>query len=366
MQGHDFEHEQVQIMHDRDTGLTAIIALHSTVLGPAAGGVRRWSYTGMAAAQQDALRLSEGMTYKNALAGLPFGGGKSVILADHNQKPTPAQLKKFAQWLNELEGKYVTAEDVGMGVPEMCALAAHTTYVSGLGTDGFGGDPSPKTAHGVFLGIQAAVKHKLGLTSMLGVRVAVQGLGNVGMNLCRTLSRVGAQLWVADIDPNRVTHAEKNFGATGVAPNALLKLAVDVFAPCALGGAVTEEIAESIDTAVIAGAANNQLAEEICGDILAQRKILYAPDFIINAGGVISVAHEYLMQDRQMEHASDQGAEHFAEQWVEQRIESIPERLLSVVRNAEQLGGSTQRVAREQALDVLAAGYRLTGGCKAA
>lgn len=348
----DFAHEQVVMRRDAASGLTGVIAIHSTRLGPAAGGCRRWRYDSIDAACADALRLSEGMTLKNALAGIPFGGGKSVIMADHNARPTQAQLHEFAAWLNDLQGRYITAEDVGMGVPEMRALAARTQHVSGLGNDGVGGDPSPKTAYGVFLGLKAVVQYQLGIEHLHGVRVAVQGLGSVGMSLCHWLARAGTEIVVTDIDADRVKLAEQKYGAKGVAPDALLDQAADVFAPCALGGVITEKLAEQLNVSVIAGAANNQLATPASGDILHARGILYAPDFVINAGGVISVAHEILCRRDQF--AADEA--HSVEQWVGSRIEAIPHRLLNIVQQAQAQDASTDAVARQLALNIVNGG----------
>lgn len=346
------DHEQVVFRRDAETGLVGVIALHSTRLGPAAGGCRRWQYVTEDAAIADALRLSEGMTYKNALAGLPFGGGKSVIMADQHRRPTSAQLARFAQWLNDLQGAYITAEDVGMGLDEARALARGTPFVSGLGQSGVGGDPSPKTAYGVFLGLKTAVQYGMGLQHLHGVAVGVQGLGSVGMSLCHWLARAGARVYVTDIDPQRVREAESRFAAVGVAPDEIIRTPMDVFAPCALGGVITEEVAASTPVQIIAGAANNQLASSAAGDVLAQRGILYAPDFVINAGGVISVAHEYLTQTGQFaEHA-----EHSAEQWVGSRVDGIAQRLLDIFESAKRSGAAPDTVARARAMQIVQAG----------
>lgn len=345
----NFDHEQVVIRRDDETGLVGIIALHSTRLGPATGGCRRWRYVDLDAAKYDVLRLSEGMTLKNALAGIPFGGGKSVIIADNNQRPTAAQLQCFGTWLNDLQGRYITAEDVGMGVAEMRLIAAASPYVSGLGERGIGGDPSPKTAYGVFLGLKAAVQYKLGVTQLHGVRIGVQGLGSVGMVLCHWLARSGAEVWVTDLDASRIALAEQKYGAVGVAPDQLMQLEMDVFAPCAMGGIITEQIANELKAAVVAGAANNQLATSACGDVLAARGILYAPDFVINAGGVISVAHEYLMHQGMFADKVD----HSVERWVGGRIDSIAHRLVDILQIAEDEGCSTESVARRKAFAVI-------------
>jgi len=342
------KHERVEIYRDERSGLVAIVAIHSTRLGPAAGGCRRWQYSDVHAARLDALRLSEGMTYKNALAAIPFGGGKSVIMADGDPRPCAGQLYQFATWLNELEGDYLTAEDVGMGTVEMRTMAAISPHVFGLGLDGAGGDPSPHTAYGVFLGLKAAVRHKLGVDDLRGVRVAVQGLGAVGMSLCELLAASGADLRVTDIDMQRVVQAQQRFSASGVAPDMLLNEPADVFAPCALGGVVTEDVAHNLDVSVVAGAANNQLATPAAGEILAGRGVVYAPDFVINAAGVISVAYEILSQREHFAHAR--------ECWVGKRIHGISARLHDILTTADARACSTERVARQMALKIVESG----------
>ncbi len=353
----DFDHEAVITRSDRLSGMTAVVAVHSTALGPAAGGCRRWVYPDRGAALEDALKLSRGMTLKNALAGVPFGGGKSVILSD-GQAPTERQLAVFAEWLNELDGQYVTAEDVGMGLAQIRTLARYTSHVSGLGREDagldIGGDPSPKTAYGVFLGLERACQIRLGTSDLRGVRVAVMGLGAVGMALCAHLHNTGALLTVTDLDQKRVAMAIENFGATGVAPDELLLRPHDVFAPCALGGVIDHETAKTIPVRVIAGAANNQLVDDVCADLLNERNVLYAPDFVVNAGGVISVSAEILMQQGRYE------ASVAPDVWVQTRIDGISERLTKIVQEAHKRGVSTARVAEEQALRIV------TGNCQQA
>lgn len=340
MQVFEAGHEQVVIREDVHTGLRAIIALHSTLLGPAAGGCRHWVYPDAQSALSDALRLSRGMTFKNALADIPFGGGKSVILGRPGKSLSPRQLEVFGEWMNELGGRYVTAEDVGMHVADLRVVARTTPYVSGLGTAGFGGDPSPFTAQGVLNGIEAAVRARLGADSLEGIRVAVQGLGNVGFHLATLLRQRGAELWVADIAGDRVNRAVKGLGARAMDVAEVLAADVDVVAPCALGGALTRDSVAALKATVVAGAANNQLASDDVGDLLTGRGILYAPDYVINAGGVISVAGEYL------------GIEDPA--WTRSRIDGIAHRLDAIFQRAAASGESTSRIADQMAAERLA------------
>ncbi|MFX3657911.1 MAG: Leu/Phe/Val dehydrogenase [bacterium] len=338
---HIFEagHEQVVLREDPSTGLRAIIAIHSTRLGPAAGGCRHWTYPDAAAALSDALRLSRGMTFKNALADIPFGGGKSVILGTPGRGLTEGQLETFGGWVDELQGRYVTAEDVGMGVNALRTVARSTRYVSGLGRGGVGGDPSPFTARGVLRGIEAAVRFRLGRDDLDGLRVAVQGLGSVGMHLCELLHERGARLWVADVAAERVAAAVQAFAAQPVDPGAVVSADVDVLAPCALGGVLSLDALAGLRAPVVAGAANNQLASDDVGDLLAGRGVLYAPDYVINAGGVISVAQEFLgIDDRQ---------------WTEQRIDGIGDRLTAIFQRASRTGEPTSRIADELAAERL-------------
>lgn len=289
------QHESLHFVQDPETGLKAIIAIHSTALGPAAGGCRRWQYATDDDAVTDALRLSRGMTYKNAVAGLEFGGGKSVILGDDSAPKTPELFQAFGRAVESLGGKYITAEDVGCSVEDMRHVNKETGYVSGLprSGDNAGGDPSPLTALGVFLGIEAAVKFRLGADSLKGIRVAVQGVGHVGLNLCRLLHEAGAELTVADVNRDNLKLAEDELPVTRIAPAQILFADVDVLAPCALGNILSAHTIPKLKATVVAGAANNQLSTEEDGTRLADRDILYAPDYVINAGGIINVAREY-------------------------------------------------------------------------
>jgi leucine dehydrogenase len=289
-------HESVSFFHDEESGLKAIIAIHSTALGPAAGGCRMWPYASEEAALEDVLRLSRGMSFKNAMAGLPFGGGKSVILGDSTRDKSESLLRAFGRCVDGLGGRYVTAEDVGISESDVEILARETRHVSGRRQRGgaAGGNPAPKTAFGVFLGMRAAVELKLGRTHFEGLKVAVQGVGQVGYHLCKLLRNAGATVIVADVRADNAERAAQEFGARVVAPDEVLFEGVDVIAPCALGAVFTRENVARLQAPVIAGAANNQLATDEVGAELQRRGILYAPDYVVNAGGIVSAGLEYL------------------------------------------------------------------------
>jgi len=287
-------HERVLLAADEKTGLKAILAVHSTARGPAFGGCRFWSYDNELAALNDALRLSQGMSLKNALADLPFGGGKAVIIKPAGQFDRAALFAAFGRAVQSLDGAYITAEDVGTTTADMLGMQAHTQYVSGIPRAGaFGGDPSPKTAWGVFVSIEAGVRLHLQRASLDGVRVALQGLGAVGWHLAEFLHKAGAKLVVADVDAAKVARAQELFGAQAVSVHEILAADVDVLAPCALGAVLNLGSVPQIRAKLIAGAANNQLATAADGDALQARGILYLPDYLVNAGGIISVAREY-------------------------------------------------------------------------
>ncbi|MEE4153078.1 MAG: Glu/Leu/Phe/Val dehydrogenase dimerization domain-containing protein [Erythrobacter sp.] len=347
----DFDHhELVEVVHDRAAGLTAIIALHSTHLGPGAGGTRFWHYPDPAMALRDALRLSRGMSYKNAMAGLPMGGGKAVILADKERTKTPAMLAAFGDAVEALGGRYVTAEDVGINEEDMVAVHQRTAHVSGLPVAGeglAGGDPGPFTAYGIYLGIKAAVRHKLGTGSMKGVHVAVQGTGSVGGGVARLLAADGARLTLADIDARRAAALAEELGAEAVNAQAILTVTCDVLSPNALGAILDEETIDRLDTAIIAGGANNQLARAGHGERLYERGVLYAPDYVINAGGIISVANEYL--------ARRDGVRCTAEE-VRAKIGAIPERLAQIWRTSDSSGTPPDLVADSMAKELIGRG----------
>ncbi|GAA4036113.1 Leu/Phe/Val dehydrogenase [Parerythrobacter jejuensis] len=336
------DHELVQLVRDSKSGLTAIIALHSTHLGPGAGGTRFWHYAEPKAAMRDALRLSRGMSYKNAMAGLPMGGGKAVILADADRTKTPEMLAAFGNAVESLGGKYVTAEDVGISEADMVAVSQHTQYVSGLpvAEGEAGGDPGPFTAMGIYHGIKAAVHHKLGKPGVSGVHIAIQGTGSVGGGVARLLAKDGAKLILSDIQEDRAAALASELDAKSVAPDAIMSTACDVFSPNALGAILDEEGIARLDCAIVAGGANNQLARAKHGALLAERGILYAPDYVINAGGIISVTLEFLC--RQHGDPCDINE-------VRKRIALIPGRLEEIWQESERTGISSDVVADRMA-----------------
>jgi leucine dehydrogenase len=331
----DFDdHEGVHLFTDPASGFQAIIAIHSTALGPSAGGVRFWHYADSDRAITDALRLSRGMSYKNAMAGLPLGGGKGVVLAANpGDKISDAQLEAFGRAIESLGGRYVTAEDVGMSEASMKVIATKTRHVSGLpvAAGGAGGDPGPYTANGVYLGVKAAAKRALGVDSMAGVHVAIQGVGSVGGGLAKLLAKDGAKLTLADVNADRAKALAAELGANTVATDEILSLQADIVSPNALGAILTEQSIAALNTRVIAGGANNQLATSEDGARLHARGILYAPDYVINAGGIINVGLEYLGQGDQAE--------------VEARIARIPERLVEVWDESDRTGAPSSDVA---------------------
>lgn len=336
------DHERVIFCRDAISGLKAIIAIHSTALGPAAGGCRLWQYPSDDAALHDVLRLSQGMSYKNAMAGLSFGGGKAVILKSPGFEATDALFEKFGDFVEQLNGSYITAEDVGMSVAIMQTIARRTRFVTGLPKKAghAGGDPSPITAYGVFKGIEAAVRFKLGRDSVKDLKVAVQGVGNVGYSLCRYLAEAGARLVVADINEARVQAAREEFDAEAVLLDDILFQKVDVVSPCALGAVMTEQTIPRLQTPIVAGAANNQLETLADGKRLSDAGILYAPDYVINGGGIINVASEY--------HGTESDAE------VIQLVEAIGPRLTRIFEKAAATGRPTNLIADEQARKIIA------------
>lgn len=332
-------HEQVVFGHDPATGLLAIVAVHSTRLGPALGGCRMWPYASPAEALTDALRLSRGMTYKNALAGLDLGGGKAVILADPRRDKSPALLAAFGAQVDRLGGHYITAEDVGVSDADMEVVATRTAHVRGTRATGLG-DPSPYTAFGVVCGIRAALAHRFGSPDPAGRTVVVQGLGHVGMDVAAQLHAAGARLVVADIHAPAVERAVAAFDATVVDSAAAHRVAADVFAPCALGAGLNDTTIPELAAPIVAGAANNQLAGPQHDAMLRARGVLYAPDYAINAGGVISIALGTP--------GADEGA-------VRAKVTAIGDTLAAIFRDADATGLPTQAVADRLAEARLAA-----------
>jgi len=291
---HDFDgHEQVTFCHDRKSGLKAIIAIHSTNLGPALGGCRFWPYASEDEAIKDVLRLSRGMTYKAALADLQLGGGKAVIIGDAATEKTPEKLRAFGRFVQRLHGLYITAEDVGTTTKDMNTIYEETRYVVGRETNvGGSGDPSILTSFGVFTGIRACVYYKMGKKDLSGVRVAVEGLGHVGTDLVKRLSEAGASLVVTDINKPLLEKVASQYAAQAVGIEEIFSADVDVFAPCALGGILNDKTIPLLKCQIVAGSANNQLAEPYHAKALEEREILYAPDYLINSGGLINVSYE--------------------------------------------------------------------------
>jgi leucine dehydrogenase len=341
----DFDaHEEIHFITDEKCGLKAIIALHSTHLGPAAGGVRFWHYAKDEEALVDALRLSRGMSYKNAMAGLPLGGGKTVILADAERHKSPDLLHAFGKAVDHLGGRYITAEDVGMSVADMIEVRRATQFVAGLPNSAgdVGGDPGPHTSLGVFLGIKAAVKHALGKDSVDGLHIALQGAGSVATGVALHACAEGARLSIADVDQGKARNLADRAGGKVVSPDEILSLEADVLSPCALGAILDETSIAALKVPVVAGGANNQLATAQDGVLLQQRGILYAPDYVINAGGIINVCTEYL---------GDGDAT-----LVRDRIEGIPVRLEQIWSESESSGRDPAAVADAMAQRLIGRG----------
>ena len=339
----DFDHhESVSFFDDKATGLKAIIAVHSTALGPACGGTRMYAYPTADAALTDVLRLSRGMSYKNAIADLPLGGGKAVILGDPSTDKTEARLLAYARAVNELGGKYVTAMDVGIVPKDMPVIARGTKYIAGYDQPGkTGGDSGPLTALGVFVGLKAAVKHRLGVDTTKGLRIAIQGLGKVGMGLAERLSAEGAKLLVADVNPEQVKRAVDRLGATAVPTDDIVTSECDVLSPNALGAILNDETIGSLYARVVAGGANNQLARDHHGQMLMDRGVLYAPDYVINGGGIIRVAGQIY---------------NWNDQEIERRVLAIADTLGAIFRRADAEHMPTNVIADRMAEERIAAG----------
>jgi len=336
------QHEKVSFFHDKETGLKAIVSIHNTNLGPALGGCRMWDYASEEEAINDVLRLSRGMTYKAAVAGLPLGGGKSVVIGDAKSTKTPDLMRALGRAVNSLGGRYIVAEDVGVCVDDMVEVSKETDHVVGLPTTGesVGGDPSPLTAYGVFVGLKTTAERRLGISDLKGVKVAVQGLGNVGYNLCKFLAEAGAELYITDVQADKIQQGVDELGATAVALNEIYSQDVDIFSPCALGAIINDDTIKQLKAKVIAGAANNQLAQARHGDVLAGLNILYAPDYVINAGGLINVYYE---QQAKI------GSGNYSKDEVRKHIESIQDTLNDIYTLSEQ-----DKIATSLAADRLA------------
>lgn len=328
------EHEQVVYCYDKETGLKAIIAIHDTTLGPALGGTRFWPYASEEEALYDVMRLSRGMSLKNAGAGLKFGGAKAVVIGDPKKLKSPEFFKAYAKFINRLNGAYITAEDVNISKDDILELKKHTKYVAGALEN-----PAPYTAYGVYCGIKAAVKKKYQRDDLTGLSVAISGLGSVGALLCEMLSNDGVSLKVADIDNDKVVEMVEKYQAQSVSCEDILSSKCDIFAPCALGAVINKENVEYLQCDIIAGCANNVLTESIVGNILKEKDILYIPDYIINAGGVISVSAEI--------HG------HFDKDQAFKDVESIYDTVISIIEYASEKDIPTSLAADEYAMGII-------------
>lgn len=339
----DFDnHEHVVFACDPDSGLQCIIAVHSTVLGPSAGGTRFWSYSDKDAAMTDALRLSKAMSLKNAMAGIPHGGGKAVIIKPDGDFDRQTIFMAYGRALNRLNGAYYTAEDVGVSPNDMRIIRTQTQFVAGLDEGvAASGDPSPLTADGVFRGLKVAITRRLKASDFKGLTVAVQGLGHVGYVLCRHLHAGGAKLIVADIRDDVLRQAQAEFGAKIVSVNDIHAVEADIYAPCALGGAINDDTVDAIKAVIVGGAANNQLATPAMGQALYDRDILYCPDYVLNGGGIINVAAEL--------------SGTYDAKWVDGKLDGLANTLKSVFETAEAESLPTHVVADRIALARIAA-----------
>lgn len=334
-------HEQVVFCSDEESGLKAIIAVHNTNCGPGVGGCRFWDYQSDEEALVDVLRLSKGMTYKNALAGLNFGGGKAVIIGDPKKLKSEALFRAFGRALNNLNGTYYSAEDVNITTGDIMIAHQETDFVVGL--EGKSGNPAPFTALGTYLGIKAAAKHKFGSDDLKGIKLSIQGLGSVGMYLCEHLHKEGAELYVTDINPEAIAQAVEKYNATAVALDDIYAVDVDVYVPCALGATVNDETIPQLKAKIIAGCANNQLAEPRHGHVLKELGILYAPDYAINAGGIINIFFE---QDEDGYNADKATA----------KVGEIYQTLIDIFERADKENKPTHEVADVIAQEIIARG----------
>ena len=337
-----YGHEQVVFCHQKDVGLKAIIAIHNTVLGPSLGGLRMWAYKTEQEALNDVLRLSRGMSYKSAMAELPLGGGKAVIMGSPHTDITERKLLAYAEAVNALGGRYITAMDVGIGPKELPVIARGTKYAAGFDQPGkTGGDSGPMTTLGTYVGLKAAVKHRLKTDTAKDMTVAIQGLGKVGMGLAASLHREGARLIVADTDEKAVRAAVDQFGAKAVAPDEIVTVPCDVLSPNALGAILNDKTIPALKAKVVAGAANNQLARDNHGQVLRELGILYAPDYVINAGGIIRVAGQIFGWD---------------DTESERRTRNIANTLTAIFRRSEAEGRPTSVIADHMAVERIRSG----------
>ena len=342
-------HESVSFFAEPDAGLSAIIAIHSTVLGPGAGGVRFWGYASSSEALTDVLRLSRGMSFKNAMADLPLGGGKAVVMKPAGAFDRPKLFEAYGRCVEVLGGRYITAEDVGVGVPDMAAVRRATRFVGGLSEGrAASGDPSPVTARGVYLGIRSVARRALGRDDLKGVTVAVQGVGHVGGGVCRLLKAAGAEVIVTDVDQAAVGAIVKELGARAVAPEAIYDVDAEIFSPCALGAIVNPSTIDRLKFKAIAGGANNQLATPDMGDRLMAKGILYAPDYVINSGGIINIAAE----------VAGQISGTYDPAWVEAKVQASNKTLDAVLDRAAAERRPTHAVADEMAKERIAKGRK--------
>ena len=338
-------HEGIHLFEDQASGLRAIIAIHSMRLGPSAGGCRMWNYRSGEAMLRDALRLSHSMSYKSAMAGLELGGGKSVIWADPRTDKTPELFRAFGRAIESLQGRYYTAEDVGISPADMEFIAEETRFVAGRETgEAASGDPSPVTANGIFRGIKACARRVFDADSVEGLTVALQGVGHVGGHLARLLSTDGANLVISDVNAEALEAVRDVTGAKTVAPDEIASVEADIFSPNALGGAVTEDMLRGLKAKIIAGGANNQLVTRDMGARLVEAGVLYAPDYIINGGGIINVASEI--------------SGTYSRGWVDSKLDELIETLGEVLDRALKEGRPTSDVADEMARERIAKGRR--------
>jgi leucine dehydrogenase len=337
--------ERLHLINDEQSGLSGVIAIHSTALGPSAGGCRFWHYASHKEMTHDALRLARGMSYKNALAGLPFGGGKAVLRYPAGAVDRAAIFRIFGDAVAELNGRYITAEDVGTSIEDMKAVRQRTSFVAGLEPKPgkAGGDPSPWTSLGVFQSMQAAANFTFG-SDIDGLTVAVQGIGNVGANLCRLVKQAGGRLIIADVDRVRVARIAAECDAKVVGVNDILEVEADIFAPCALGAVLNDRNIPNLKARLVCGGANNQLETDRDGEALLKRGIVYAPDYLVNAGGIINVAAEYLGETTEQ---------------VRERVEQIADRLTAVLVSADRERKPTDMVANDRAEQIIAGARRV-------